>query len=258
MNTLSVPSVIISSVDVSNTTHYVSVLVDSGAAVKFIHNDLVQELNIPIMQCIPWINVYYRYNNEPVGQGITQQTIPITLQVGLFHTEKISLYFISSPKIQIILGHPCLAIHDPVVPWNQRKLNKCSYYCQEHYFNSRITLPCFTTSLESPGAHNTMAILIKYSEFSEVFNKAKATQHTSPSPMGSCHWTSPKFSTSQKQSLPPIMPWDTGYGKLHRGSPGIRLYPSLHISSSSRAFFVDKKMVDLDHALITDVSIQSR
>lgn len=80
MNTLSLPFVIISlsiSTEISNTTHYVSALVDSGAVVNLFHNNLVQELKIPIMPCIPSINIT-AVDNEPIGQGITQQTVPCT------------------------------------------------------------------------------------------------------------------------------------------------------------------------------------
>lgn len=127
---------------------------DSGSAVNLIHDDLIQELKIPTLPCIPSINVT-AVDNEPIGQGISQQTVAITLQVGLFHTEEISFYVISSPKNQIILGHPWLAIHDPSISWSQGELIKWSHYCQEQCLNSRMTLPCFTTIVESPDTSTT-------------------------------------------------------------------------------------------------------
>lgn len=105
---------------------------DSGSAVNLIHDDLIQELKIPTLPCIPSINVT-AVDNEPIGQGISQQTVAITLQVGLFHTEEISFYVISSPKNQIILGHPWLAIHDPSISWKQGELIKWSHLVTMFY-----------------------------------------------------------------------------------------------------------------------------
>lgn len=65
-----------------------AVVVDSGSAVNLIHADLVNELNIPSVPCIPAINIT-AVNNEPIG--ITHQTVPVTLQIGLFFIEVISL-----------------------------------------------------------------------------------------------------------------------------------------------------------------------
>lgn len=58
-----------------------AVVVDSGSAVHLIHADLVKELNIPSVPRIPAINTT-TVNNEPIG--ITHQTVPVTLQIGLF------------------------------------------------------------------------------------------------------------------------------------------------------------------------------
>lgn len=189
------------SIEVSNKEHYVSALVDSGAAVNLIHEDLVQELKIPTLPCIPSINIT-AVDNKPIGQGISQQTFPITLKVGLFHTEKISFYVISSPKNQIILGHPWLAIHDPSISWNQGEITKWSLHCQEHFFNSKITFPCLTTSVESPDTSTKTVIPSEYSEFSDVFNKANATQ------------------------LPPHRPWDCAIELLPNITPPkSKVYP---------------------------------
>jgi len=142
---------------------YVSALVDSGAALNLIHQDLVQELQIPTVPCIPAINVT-AVNNAPIGTGITHQTVPLTLRIGLFHIEtiSISLYVINSPKHTLILGHPWLAVHDPLISWHQGELKQWSSYCMTNCLQVSVTMPCLTTSIESPENHTSTTIPKEY------------------------------------------------------------------------------------------------
>ncbi|KAK3560394.1 hypothetical protein QTP86_008482 [Hemibagrus guttatus] len=86
-------------------------------------------------------------NNKPIGDGIRHQTLPMQLQVGLFHWETITFYVIDSPRHEIILGYPWLSVHDPVISWYQE-----SHECKP------VTIPSC------------------YQDLQEVFSKAKATQ----------------------------------------------------------------------------------
>ncbi|KAK3507486.1 hypothetical protein QTP70_026910, partial [Hemibagrus guttatus] len=86
-------------------------------------------------------------NNKPIGDGICHQTLPMQLQVGLFHRETITFYVIDSPCHEIILGYPWLSVHDPVISWYQE-----SPECKP------VTIPSC------------------YQDLQEVFSKAKATQ----------------------------------------------------------------------------------
>ncbi len=73
--------------------------------------------------CIPPINII-AINNQPIGGGITHQTAPVTVKIGIFHSETISLYVTSTPQHPIVLGNPWLAIHDPQISWNSKELTK--------------------------------------------------------------------------------------------------------------------------------------
>jgi len=72
------------------------VLVDSGAAVHFIHADLVKELSRDTWNSGDAINII-TVSKEPIGTGITHQTV-------------ISLFVIDTVKQVFILGHPWLAV----------------------------------------------------------------------------------------------------------------------------------------------------
>lgn len=77
---------------------YVTALVDSGAALNLIHHQTITKFNIPTLPCNPPIRIT-AVDNAPIGTGqITQKTIPIQIQVGLFHVETITLcHHISLP-----------------------------------------------------------------------------------------------------------------------------------------------------------------
>lgn len=101
--------------------------------------------------------------------------MPITLQIDLFHVESMSLYVISSPKNQLILGHPWLTIHDPHISWAQRDILRRSLYCISHCFQRTVTLPCFATNVESPDDQAPTKISEEYADLAEVFSKVKSS-----------------------------------------------------------------------------------
>ncbi|KAK3516623.1 hypothetical protein QTP70_022039 [Hemibagrus guttatus] len=64
-------------------------LVDSGGAINLINHHLVEELRLPTLPCGTPLRVT-AVDNRPIRKSfITRQTIPMTLQVGLFHTEEL-------------------------------------------------------------------------------------------------------------------------------------------------------------------------
>ncbi len=185
----------------ANSAQCVPALIDSGSALNLIHHELVHELNIPIIPCIPPINII-AINNQPIGGGITHQTAPVTVKIGIFHSETISLYVTSTPQHPIVLGNPWLAIHDPQISWNSKELTKWSPYCYRHCLQCQLQLPCLTTSIESPATNEPVYIPPEYSDYSEVFSKTKATQ------------------------LPPNRPWDCAIELLPNTSPPrSKVYP---------------------------------
>lgn len=139
----------------------ITALVDSGAAVNLIHADLVKELKIPTVPCIPAINIT-TLNNGPIGTGITHQTVPVTLQIELYHTEVISLFVIDSLKNVIILCHPWLAVHDLSISWNQGELINGQITVKQMPLHVTVSMPCLTTGIESPEVSKEIKIPSEY------------------------------------------------------------------------------------------------
>lgn len=122
-------------------------MIDSGAALNLIHKELIKKYDIPTKPCNPSIKIK-AIDDNTIVEGITHQTKPLTLQVGLFHQELISLYVVDSPKHEVIFGFPWLSIHDPIISWHHGELTNWSNFCENHCF-SQVPQPCFTTSIEN-------------------------------------------------------------------------------------------------------------
>ncbi|KAK3511603.1 hypothetical protein QTP70_011262 [Hemibagrus guttatus] len=183
-----------------NDSFEFTALINSGSALNLIHQDLITTLNIPIQPCHPPLKVT-AVNNKPIGDSILQQTLPMQLQVGLFHQETITFYVIDSPCHEIILGYPWLSVHDPVISWHHGEITHWSQFCFSHCLNNTIVKPCLTTSVESPEC-NPVTIPSCYHDLQEVFSKTKATQ------------------------LPPHRPWDCTIDLLPNAMPPkSKVYP---------------------------------
>lgn len=163
-------------------------MIDSGAALNLINKDIVTKYNIPMQPCTPPIKIK-AIDDTLIGEGITHQTKTLTLKVGLLHQESITLYIVDSPKLEIILGHPWLSIHDPDISWYHGELTHWSSFCLNHCFSTKPQ-PCLTTSIESPDTLKIVNVPTHYYHLSEVFSKTKATQ------------------------LPPHRPWDCAINLL--------------------------------------------
>ncbi len=104
-------------------------LIDSGAALNLINKDIIKKYSLTTLPCVPTICIT-DVNNKPIEGGVTRQTAPAQLQIGLFHRESISFYIIDSPRYEIILGYPWLSTHDPVLSWNHGELTHWSEFVE--------------------------------------------------------------------------------------------------------------------------------
>lgn len=153
----------------------ISALVDSGSVVNIVNQELTDKLKIPTTPCVPVINIT-TIDNGPFGSGITATTAPVSLQIGLFHKEAITFYVVPSCKYQMILGHPWLAVHDPIISWNHGELTQWSTYCINNCLTKTLSFPCLSTSIESPETEVCSSLPAVYHQFADVFSKFKATQ----------------------------------------------------------------------------------
>ncbi len=77
-------------------------MIDSWAALNLISKSIVKKYNLPTQPCIPPIQIK-AIDNRLIGEEITHQTQTLTMTVGLFHQESISLYVVNSSKHEIIM-----------------------------------------------------------------------------------------------------------------------------------------------------------
>lgn len=110
-------------------------------------------------------------DNCPIGGGlITHRTHPITIQIGLLHYEEITFYIIPTPSNLIILDIPWLQLHNPVVSWKEGELVSWLSLCYSHCLRKIWSMPCLSTSVESPDTPVDTCISHEYKDLRDVFS----------------------------------------------------------------------------------------
>jgi transposase InsO family protein len=102
-------------------------LVDSGADANFIDSTLVAAWSVPLIPVTTPITLNLA-DGKPSSSGlITHQTVPVQLQLGN-HFETIT-FLVTSVIHGMILGHPWLCLHNPVIDWSQDTVTFGSRFC---------------------------------------------------------------------------------------------------------------------------------
>ncbi|KAI2645263.1 Transposon Tf2-8 polyprotein [Labeo rohita] len=173
----------------ADCTLSVSALVDSGSSGNFIAQECLDQLQLSRQRhCHEY--AVRTIQGKPLGRGRIRHSTPyITLQVGLFHSERIRFLVLEDSTVSIILGRPWLQQHRPTLRWDPCDVTGWSERCFE-YCLSNIPQPLFvpvmlsSTLVESPEPENPPEIPVEYMAFQDVFSKQAATH------------------------LPPHRPWD--------------------------------------------------
>ncbi len=187
----------------------VSALIDSGSSGNFISQNLLKRLNLPRKRQDQDLKIE-TIQGKPLGRGrIRHRSPPITLQIGCFHRETLSLLVLEGSTVDLILGRPWLAQHSPTVRWESSEILKWSESCFQNCL-SNVPVPLAGTShlqvnstlVESPESLIQHVIPSDYMAFQDVFSKQAATQ------------------------LPPHRPWDCAIDLLPGATlPKGRVYP---------------------------------
>lgn len=177
---------------------------------------------------------------------------PLHLQVGQLHEETLHLLVLEDTTADVILGHPWLVQHNPIISrrtdevlkWGSTCFPDCFHHIPQPSPPHSETLTPNSKSIKSPVEKQSVDIPACYAPFSDVFCPKKASQ------------------------LPPQRPWDLAiYLILGEPVPHGKIYPLLlpeqkameyieenlhkgyiHPSTSPAAssfFFVAKKAGDL-------------
>ncbi|KAL0200322.1 hypothetical protein M9458_003509, partial [Cirrhinus mrigala] len=174
-----------------NQSFPVKVLVDSGASANFISSLCLSWTKIPCQQN-PTSYQISTIQGKPLGKGLVRHCTPeLSLCIGCFHNERLSVLVLEDATVDIVLGCPWLAQHHPDLLWTTAKVLQWSKKCHEQCLMdlpaltpTYSTLSICSTSIESPASQDHFQIPQEYQAFQDVFSKVAATH------------------------LPPHRPWD--------------------------------------------------
>ncbi|KAL0147703.1 hypothetical protein M9458_056981 [Cirrhinus mrigala] len=185
----------------------VSALVDSGSSGNLISQECLNQLHLSRQHHFQEFAVK-TIQGKPLGRGRIRHSSPyITLQVGLFHSEKIRFLVLEDSTVSIILGRPWLHQHLPQLRWDPCDVTHWSDRRYEQCLSNiprppPIPIHLSSTQVESPEPEIPPEIPAKYMAFQNVFSKQAATH------------------------LPPHRPWDCAIELLPGAQlPKGRIYP---------------------------------
>lgn len=253
---------------VDSRTLPIHVLVDSGAAGNFVSSHFITKYQIPTVHNETRYQIT-TIQDSPLGDGkISRRTEELTLVSQHNHHENLVLLVLPRANVDVILGRPWLAKHQPHIDWSTGEILGWCAECKNHGYRSpssdskspHRSLPVHATSIESPATHTSVTIPAIYHPFSDVFSKERATQ------------------------LPPHRPWDCSIDLLPGAKlPHGKIYPlsrpeqeamedyikeALHQGfirpstspAASSFFFVSKKDGGLrpciDYRVLNDVTVK--
>ncbi len=127
---------------VSNLSISVSALLDSGSAGNLISRALCRQLSL---QAITTETIYQvqSITGKPLSRRHDRHRVrPITLRIGLFHTEDIHLLVLEGLTADI-LGRPWLVQHNPILSWK-------TVMTPSPLKTATKVIPVNSTTIESP------------------------------------------------------------------------------------------------------------
>ncbi|KAL0204569.1 hypothetical protein M9458_002587, partial [Cirrhinus mrigala] len=146
--------------------------VDSGAAGNFIDQAYAAQLGIVTEVLSQPLNVTALDGRPLSSSPITHRTQELTLTIGS-HSENIQLYVTKLPAPPIILGHPWLITHDPLISWTSNRIIHWGATCQELCLRAKVG----TCSGESEAPDVDLeAIPVQYRDLAEVFSRRSAAR----------------------------------------------------------------------------------
>ncbi|KAL0161269.1 hypothetical protein M9458_044994, partial [Cirrhinus mrigala] len=185
----------------------VAALIDSGSAGNFIAGHTARQLRVKTTR----LQVMYQIQSvtgQPLSKkNVTHQTAPLRLQTGLCHEEEIQLLVLEGSTIDVVLGRPWLARHEPILSWGTGEVLKWGPHCWPKCFpqlplQAPASIPLCSTSIESPIEKQSVEIPPCYEEFNDVFCPKRAAR------------------------LPPHRPWDCAIDLLPAAQvPHGKIYP---------------------------------
>ncbi len=187
----------------------VKILMDSGAAGNFISSRALTGFKIPRRRNDATYQIT-TVQGKPLGRGLVRYHTPeVSLHIGCFHIERISLLVLEEAVVDVVLGRPWLAKHQPTIDWRSGEILKWNSGCKQRCLrdlpvpvSNKASLSICSTSIESPETYQVTHVPPGYQSFKDVFSKEAATH------------------------LPPHRPWDCCIDLRHGAKlPKGHIYP---------------------------------
>uniref|UniRef100_A0A3B3QH18 ribonuclease H n=1 Tax=Paramormyrops kingsleyae TaxID=1676925 RepID=A0A3B3QH18_9TELE len=149
-----------------------SAFIDSGAAGNFIDQTYAKQLGVEL-EALPQPVPITAVDGRPLTTSpITHQTQFISLSIG-HHQERIQFLVTSILSPPIILGHPWLLQHDPLIAWTQQRILQWGSTCSELCLQA--TAGACSREPEAPDV-DPEAIPQPYRDLAEVFCRKQAVK----------------------------------------------------------------------------------
>ncbi|KAK3557590.1 hypothetical protein QTP70_030520 [Hemibagrus guttatus] len=165
-------------------------LLDSGSAGNFISGTLCRQLHLRTTTT-PKVYQIHAVTGRFLQQ-VRRLAGPLRLQIRFLHMEEIYLMVLENSTADVVLGHPWLEQHDPILSWKTGEVLRWGVHCFKGCFPERPSprlsriheVQVHATSVESPLENRSITIPACYSRFSDLFCPKKTSK------------------------LPPHRPWD--------------------------------------------------
>ncbi|KAK3508085.1 hypothetical protein QTP70_013157 [Hemibagrus guttatus] len=191
----------------THTSVSVVALLDSWSADNFIPGTLCRQLGLRTKATATPYQIQSITGRPVSRRQVSRSAGPVLLQVGVLHVEEITLLVLEESMADVILGHPWLEQHNPILSWRTGEVLKWGDTCFPDCFpdlHSPILTPLHVqaTSIESPFVNRPLESPTCYAPFSDVFCPKRASK------------------------LPPHRPWDCAIDLLPgEPVPRGRIYP---------------------------------
>lgn len=113
----------------TNTTHTLAALVDSGAEANIMDAELARQLGIGLHHLSPPVPAR-ALDGHPLGT-VTHISAPVTMLLSGNHQESIQFYLLRSPGQPLILGYPWLRQHNPHLDWETGMVREWGRRCHQ-------------------------------------------------------------------------------------------------------------------------------
>ncbi len=220
-------------------SYSVRILMDSGAAGNFISSRTLAGFKIPRCKNDTTYQIT-TVQGKPLGRGLVRSHTPeVSLHIGCFHEERISLLVLEEAVVDVVLGRPWLAKHQPTIDWRSGEILKWDSGCKQRCLrdlpvpvSNNASLSIFSTTIESPETCQVSHVPPEYQSFKDVFSKEAATHLPPHLTMGLLHWPAAWGQATQRTYLPIVDLGENRHGGVHKGGFKSGVHPSVHLTRS--------------------------